>query len=328
VRARPSLGRAILYLLMLAIAVIVVLNWTYGRLPTTPHATGRFLKVDGLNIRYLETPGAEPAVLFLHGQPGTAEDFERIAPLLAGRRTIAIDRPGYGFSSGGYHDYKSQLAVISGVLSRLGVHRVVVAGHSYGGTLAIGYAETRPAGLVGLVLLDAAATCSHVSGYERVQARLVKALELPVIAQVADLTFSQLTRKVLAESAEKEAFSPDPVDPRHQHRLLSINLKHGNLEAYAGEALAANGVIRQINSGLSGIATPTVVIQGSKDKLVHPQCGLALAGDIHGARTELVSGGHMTPYTHAPQAAAAIQELAARAAATQRRAAARAPARG
>jgi pimeloyl-ACP methyl ester carboxylesterase len=296
---------------VVAVAGVVIVNWTWGRLPATPSPTGKFMSVDGVHVRYLETPGREPAVLFVHGQPGTAEDFEAIRPLLAGRRTIAIDRPGYGFSSGGYYPYDRQLAVIAGVLSRLGVHREVLMGHSYGGTLAIGYAETHPAGLAGIVLLDAAGACSHVDGFQRAQARLVQGLELPVIAQLADVTFSQVLRKTLAESGDTEAFSPDPVDQRHLHRLLAINLKHGNLEAFAGEALAANGVVSHINDGLRSIRTPTVVIQGSADKLVEPRCGEAIAREIPGARLELVSGGHMTPYTHAAQAAAAADELAA-----------------
>lgn len=66
---------------------------------------------------------------------------------------------------------------------------------------------------------------------------------------------------------------------------------------------------------------PTVVIQGASDELVRPRCGRELAAGIPGARLELLSGGHMTPYTHAVQAAAAINGLAASSQAKKRPAA-------
>jgi len=197
------------------------------------------------------------------------------------------------------------------VLDKLGVRRVIVAGHSYGGTIALGYAESHPARLAGLVLLDAGASCTHVGLFERSQARLVKFVELPVIAQLSTATFSQLLRKASGESGDSEAFDPNPVNSNHRRRLLSINLKHGNLEAYAGEALAANDVIERVNKGLASLRVPVTVIQGDHDKLVEPRCGRALAASIRGARLEMLSGGHMTPYTHPADVASAIDSAAA-----------------
>jgi pimeloyl-ACP methyl ester carboxylesterase len=293
-------------LLPLLLAAVVVLNWTYGRLPVTPHPSGRFAQLQGVRIRYLERPGREPAVLLLHGLPGTADDFNAVTPLLAGERTIAIDRPGFGFSSGGYAPLDGQLRAIRELLARLGISRPIVVGHSYGGSIALAYAESDPGAVRGLVLVDAAAACTRTGLLEHAQARLVQALELPVIAQLADVTFSQLLRTVSAEKAESEAFAPNAVAPAHRARLLSINLKHGNLEAYAGEVLASNGVIEDVNRGLARIGVPTTVIQGDHDELVKPECGRRLAAGIPGAALEMVSGGHMVPYTHPDAVAAAV----------------------
>lgn len=294
---------------MLAL-VVVIGNWTWGRLPATPHAHGRFIQLAGERIRYLEQPGSQPAVLLLHGQPGTAEDWERVQPLLRGRRTIAIDRPGYGFSSGGYVPLGRQLRAIEELRRRLGLGRPIVVGHSYGGTIALAYAERHPHHVAGLVLVDAAATCAHVSFFGDAQARLVQLTELPVIAQLSTATFSQLLRTAAGEAGDDEAFSPGPVDPRHRQRLLAINLKHGNLEAFAGEALASNRVIANINRRLSAIHVPAVVIQGDADKLVPPRCGRELASDIPGATLEMLAGSHMQPYTHPEAIAAAIAKVA------------------
>jgi pimeloyl-ACP methyl ester carboxylesterase len=311
-RTRPSIRRILLWTVLVFAAAIVVLNWTYGRLPATPRPSGSFVGLaGGLKIRYLERPGAEPAVLLIHGLPGTAEDFEDVTPLIRGHRTIAIDRPGFGFSSGGYHSFDRQLQAVQELIARLHLGRPVLVGHSYGGTISLAYAERHPGEVRGLVLVDAAAgDCSrHDNFFVRAQARFVQLLELPVVAQVADVTFSQLVRTVSSEPEESEAFSPAPVDPRHRQRVLAINLKHGNLEAYAGEILAANKEIDTVNHGLTSLHVPTVVIQGEHDKLVKPPCGRTIAGSVPGARLQMVPGGHMAPYTHPEAVAAAVASL-------------------
>jgi pimeloyl-ACP methyl ester carboxylesterase len=290
--------------------VVVVLNWTYGRLPTTPRPTGSFVTLaGGLRLHYLERPGTSPAVVLIHGLPGTAEDWNLVTRLLPGRRTIAIDRPGFGFSSGGYFPFARQLQAVQELIGRLRLERPILVGHSYGGAISLGFAERHPGEVRGLVLVDAAATCTRNTAFERDEARMVKAIELPVVSQIADVTFSQLLRKVSAETGDREAFDPAPVDAAHIHRVLAINMKRGNLEAWAGETLAANRSIEGIDKRLRQIQTPAVVIQGAQDKLVHPQCGRRLAATLPHARLEMIEGGHMGLYTHPNVVATAVEEL-------------------
>lgn len=307
---RGLIVRIVLALLL----VVVVLNWTYGRLPATPRPAGRFLTLGGgVRVRYLERPGSGPAVLLIHGLPGTAEDFERVTPLLAlaGERTVAIDRPGFGFSTGGYFPFARQLQAVQEVIQRLHLGRPILVGHSYGGSISLAFAEDHPSEVRGLVLVDAAATCSRNTALERDQARAVQVIEAPVVTQIADVTFSQLLRKVSAEQGDSEAFDPVPVDPAHRHRILAINMKHGNLEAWAGETLHANGTIEALDRRLGEIRTPAVVIQGSSDKLVKPTCGRRLAAALPHARLEMVAGGHMAPYTHPKTISEAVRALGA-----------------
>ncbi|HEX4837511.1 MAG TPA: alpha/beta hydrolase, partial [Solirubrobacteraceae bacterium] len=160
-RARPSIRKVLLWGVLALAAVVVVLNWTWGRLPATPRATGEFVQLTGVKVRYLERPGPEPAVLLIHGLPGTADDFEAVTPLVTGHRTIAIDRPGFGFSTGGYFPFDRQLQAVQEVIEKLHLGHPILVGHSYGGAVALAYAERHPGAVRGLVLVDAAATCMH-----------------------------------------------------------------------------------------------------------------------------------------------------------------------
>ncbi len=302
--------RKLLRLIAVAIFLAVVaLNWTYGRLPAEPRPTGSFIQVGKLRIRYLERPGTGTPVVLIHGLPGTAEDFEDVVPMLAGHRTIAIDRPGFGYSSGGYVPFDKQIQTIDELLHRLHIPRVILVGHSYGGTISLGFAERHPSEVAGLVLVDAAAAGQRLDTFAQVQAHLAQALQLPVIRQIANATFGQLLLTVSVDRAEAEAFHPQPVAPAHHRRVLAINMTHGNLEALSGEQLAANGVIKRVDAGLGTITAPAVVIQGDHDELVKPIHGRRLAATLPHARLVMVSGGHMAPYTHPDAIAAAVRSL-------------------
>jgi pimeloyl-ACP methyl ester carboxylesterase len=330
VQARPRRWpRRLLGALLMLILVVTVLNWTWGRLPSEPKPTGHFVQVGALRIHYLETDphGHGLPVLLIHGLPGTAYDFDAVTPLLSGHRTIALDRPGYGYSTGGYLPFAGQLRAIHGLLARLGISKAIIVGHSYGGTIALGYAERFPSQVAGLVLVDAAAAGDHPNGMDRAQAHLVQVLQAPVVKQVSDVIFSQLVRKLSAEAGDSEAFSPAPVSQGHLHRLLAINMTPGNLAAYASEMLAAKGVIEGIDRRLSDVKVHAVVIQGSSDKLVHPVYGQRLAATLPNARLEMLSGGHMQPYQHPQAIAEAVEAIAGELRSAEGRSRRRAPKR-
>lgn len=306
--------RILLYVLAALALVVVVLNWTLGRLPSEPKPHGSFVTVEGVRIHYLERAGSGTPIVLLHGLPGTAEDWNEVTPLLAGRRTIAIDRPGFGWSGDGYMKFDRQLEVLDALLTRLGASRPVLVGHSYGGTIALGFAERYPNRVSGLVLVDAAAAGTHTDSFERAQAHVVKFLQLPVVHEVANATFGQLLSTTAVNVIDSAAFDPQSVNGAHKHRALAINMTSGNLKAYAGEELEANDVFARIDPRLGSIHVPAIVIQGRKDQLVAPEHGRSLARDLPGARLEMIPGGHMAPYTHPYAVASAVRAVAAQAA--------------
>jgi pimeloyl-ACP methyl ester carboxylesterase len=303
--------RLLLYVIVALALVVVVLNWTYGRLPGEPKPQGSFITVDGLRIHYFERAGAGTPVVLLHGLPGTAEDWNEVTPLLRGHRTIAIDRPGFGYSSGGYVKFGRQVEIVDDVLHRLRVSRPILIGHSYGGTMALGFAERYPSELRALVLVDAAAGGTRVGSFEQAQAHAVKFLQLPVIHQISDVTFGQLLDTVSVDMTDGKAFHPQPVVTAHRHRVLAINMQSGNLKAYSGEELEANGVFDQIDPRLGSIRIPAIVIQGEQDKLVKPKYGRKIAATLPDSHLEMVHGGHMAPYTHPYAIAAAVSAVEA-----------------
>ena len=112
-----------------------------------------------LNVRDHE--GGEPAVVALHGLASNARWWDLVAERLAPRfRVIAVDLRGHGLSDKpdtGY-DFATVVADVRDVLSALHPSPLVVAGHSWGASVALGFGATFPDLSLGVVCVDGGAT--------------------------------------------------------------------------------------------------------------------------------------------------------------------------
>lgn len=101
-------------------------------------------------LRYLDLPGEEPTIVWLHGVvcSSTAELLPvAVQPALRRRRSLLVDFLGYGYSDRpetfGY-TIQGHAETVSDVLEGLGIKSCHLVGHSLGGTVAIHVAEARP----------------------------------------------------------------------------------------------------------------------------------------------------------------------------------------
>ena len=133
------------------------------------------IPVADTKLHAVDTPGGEPALLFLSGGFGTVRNWNRIIQRLAGRyRTVRFDARARGKSSTSA-DYSVQGAVddLGRVIDATGVERPIVAGWSHGATVGVRYAAQHPEQLGGLVLIDGAYPVAMLdeAGKEKVRAQ-------------------------------------------------------------------------------------------------------------------------------------------------------------
>ncbi|HET6875527.1 MAG TPA: alpha/beta hydrolase, partial [Acidimicrobiales bacterium] len=138
-------------------------------------------------------PGTEPmeatirgeggaAVLLLHGQPGTAGDWQRVAGLLEDRYTVVVpDRPGYGATGGRATGFAGNARATADLLDRLGIERTVMVGHSWAGGVALAAARDYPDRVAGLVLVSSVGPGEHLGWDDRL-------LAAPVIGETLAAT--------------------------------------------------------------------------------------------------------------------------------------------
>jgi pimeloyl-ACP methyl ester carboxylesterase/membrane protein DedA with SNARE-associated domain len=103
-------------------------------------------------------PRDAPAVLLLHGSPGSRHDFDALTPELAvDYRTLAVDLPGFGLSSRDVDDYsiRAHAEYALELLDELGIERAHMVGFSMGGGVALEIYDQAPQRVSSLTLLSA-----------------------------------------------------------------------------------------------------------------------------------------------------------------------------
>ncbi len=110
-----------------------------------------------------EEPGKLPLIC-LHGGPGATHDYFEPLEAVAGtgRRVVLYDQLGWGNSD---HPSNPSLWTVglfveelSAIRRALGLERVHILGHSWGGMLALEYGLTQPKGLASLILANTTAS--------------------------------------------------------------------------------------------------------------------------------------------------------------------------
>lgn len=276
---------------------------------------GRFVDAGGgVRLHYLER-GVGPPVVLLHGNVVTAEDWvlSGVVDGIAGRgrRAIAFDRPGYGYSDrprgASPCTAADQADLLLDALARLGVERPVVVGHSWGASVAMAMALAEPAAVRGLVL---------ISGYYvptlRADTLMAAPAAVPVLGGLLRHTVSPLVGAALMPKFIEAMFAPLPVPERFEAgfpRDLALRPSQLRAETQDGALLAYEAA--SLQARLGELRTPTVVIAGAEDRVVDPDLhsGL-LAGRVPHAELRLVPGaGHMVHHAAPELVAEAVEAV-------------------
>lgn len=284
-----------LYALLGLLGLVVLANLISGRLPKAPPAGGGMLAIEGGELHYLEMVGEGTPIVFIHGMPGTCREFDRLRAMFPDRHTIAVDRPGYAWSTGEPLEFAKQIDEVKSALERLGVERAVFVGHSFGGLFALGAAIRHPQ-LVASMLLIAPAAGGTRMGEQRIkQARLVRRLQKPGIRQVCDLLFLRLVRREATRRGALIAYGDDHDLTAQRDIAESVLSRHNSIAALMNDRLIFNDAERLVTKGLRRVAAPAIVVHGSEDQTVPPQRGRRVAEAL-GCEFALIEGGdHQLP---------------------------------
>jgi pimeloyl-ACP methyl ester carboxylesterase len=129
---------------------------------TTASAVERAsLLVGGTRTRLLQAGPSEAsdAVVFVHGNPGSADDWAGLAAAAAaaGKRAVAFDLPDFGETvapDGFEHNVPGYAEFVDQALAELAVERAHLVLHDFGGPIGLAWAAANPDALASVTLID------------------------------------------------------------------------------------------------------------------------------------------------------------------------------
>jgi 4,5:9,10-diseco-3-hydroxy-5,9,17-trioxoandrosta-1(10),2-diene-4-oate hydrolase len=247
--------------------------------------------------------GEGEPVLLLHGQPGSGSDWLPLIRELRRRRVplLVPDRPGYGRTGGPAGGFFENADALVEMLDRLGVERVVVVGHSWGGGVAVALAARYPERVSRLVLVAPV-------GHRRAVGILDRLLALPGVGEVASRAGFAALRASLGVRPLRAALAHNMggVEPAQLERSARRLFGPSAARSFADEQRSLVTETPALEAVLGSISAPTTVVVGADDRLVPPAAAEAVARMIAGAElVEVPAAGHLLPLT-APLALAQI----------------------
>lgn len=275
---------------------------------------GRFVKVDGVRLHYIER-GSGPVLVLLHGNGVMADDFDQSGLLDKAAehyRVIAFDRPGYGYSERPRSKVwtpQAQARLLHHALQEIGVDSAIVLGHSWGTMVALSMALDAPGFVRGLVLL---------SGYYypslRADVPLAAGPAIPLLGDLMRYTVSPLAARMLWRPMMKRVFSPQAVDPRFERMSPWMMLRPGQVRASAAEAALMVPSALALARHYAELEVPAVIVAGTQDRMVdfahHAE---RLDEALPNSELHLEPGvGHMTHYVNPDKVLAAVESVAGR----------------
>jgi pimeloyl-ACP methyl ester carboxylesterase len=251
------------------------------------------MAIDTETIDMPATPGTHELVL-LHGQPGSPADWVPVARRLPARfRAVAADRPGYGSSRLPAGGFAANARALLDDLDSRGVKRAVLAGHSYGGGVALSAASLAPERVEAVVLL-ASVGPGCVNRWDTL-------LAAPGAGQLCALVAWRLTpwiaraRLALIKRRRGRPLRPD------EHVNWQVwgrtgRQYHPLWRTFLTEQRALLHELGELESAIASVQAPVLLLADPDDTTVPAETARRLAQILPDARLQLVQGtGHHLP---------------------------------
>ena len=277
-------------------------------MPAGPFSPAHELAIsrDGTPIGYFELlapqgalpapsePGrARPPLLLVHGAAADHTTWRAAGPRLARRRQVfAMDRRGRGASgdaTGNAYDiereYEDVAAVAEAVARRTGAPAIDVAGHSYGGRVALG-ASLETEAIRRIVVYEGAPVPPGASYRPE---GLVEDVRASLAAGDNERALATFLQGIVGLSDEAlEAYRNEPVWPA---RVAAAPTILREIEAEAGRAASIDALGRA--------SEPVLLLLGSESRSPFRIGTDALAERRAAARGHVIKGAaHAAPHTH------------------------------
>lgn len=257
------------------------------------------LSVAGTQTRLVQAgpPEASEAVVFVHGNPGSADDWAALAAAAgeAGIRAVAFDLPDFGETAapdGFEHTVFGYVTFLAAVLEELGIERVHLVIHDFGGPIGLVWAAMHPDSLASATLIDT----GILPGYR--WHRLARIWRTPVLGELLQATATRRAFRWLTGRNEPRGLPREFLDRMYDH--YDRRTRRAVLKLYratddpgaAGKEFAALMAPRDI---------PALVIWGEHDAYLPAEYAARQRDAFPSADVHVLPVSGHWPYADAPE---------------------------
>ena len=308
----PRLAINLLILAALLAALAGVTLWRGAARQAVAEATwpplGQFVMVKGKRVHVL-VRGQGPDLILIHGASGNLRDYTPgLVEALAGQyRVIAFDRPGLGYSDDlpGSQHLAVQAAHLAAAARQLGVKDPIILGQSYGGSVALAWAVTRPDPAPSALVLVSTPSLPWPGRldpwYQLTGSAFGRAVAVPLAAA--------FTPESYVQSSLVAIFAPEAVPPEYGVNIgVGLTLRRASLAANARQVNALRDEVVAQQADYPGLTIPIELLHGDADTVVPLTIhALPLSKIIATAHLEVIAGGgHMPHQVHPGLVVAAV----------------------
>ena len=252
-------------------------------------------------LRQAGNPGADEAVVFVHGNPGSSEDWRDLVPAVgAFARAVAYDLPGFGHADKPA-DFPYTLEGFAGhlaeLLEALGVRRAHLVLHDWGGPIGLAWAARHPEAFRSVVLINTGILPGYRWHY------LAKIWRTPVVGELFNLTTTRPGFRLLLKHGNPHGLPRgfvermfDDYDRGTRHAVLRL-YRSANDPAGASELLV---------QALRPLDRPALVVWGRHDPYLPVSLAERQREAFPRARVEVLDGSGHWPFADAPERVAGL----------------------
>jgi pimeloyl-ACP methyl ester carboxylesterase len=267
--------------------------------------------IDG-PVHYVDFGGSGPPLLMVHGLGGAAINWMAVGPPLATtHRALALDLAGFGETPlyGRSATVGANASLVHDFVEKVVGEPVLLMGNSMGGHIAVLEAAAHPEAVDSLVLVDPAIPGIHVRRPEPLMLGALAALSIPGLAQrVLDRRIrafgpEKLVERTLALVCADPSRVPPEVVAAHVRLTRErdhLGPQNGRAFVQASRSIGLRMASPRFWSLVAAVKAPTLVVHGSRDRLIPLEAARELARRRPDWQLEVLDGVGHVPMLETP----------------------------
>jgi pimeloyl-ACP methyl ester carboxylesterase len=238
---------------------------------------------------------ASEAVVFIHGNPGSASDWTALVEEVgSARRAIAFDLPDFGQTAAGpdfSHTVQGYADFIDEALKTLGIDSAILVLHDFGGPIGLTWAAANTLNVAGVVLIDTGILADYKWH------RMARISQTPGLGRLANASITRPVFRRRIARAEPRGLPGEFLDEMYAN--FDRRTRAAVIDLYR-DAKKIGKDSKQLIAPLSEQDVPALVIWGAGDSYVPPTMADRQKDPFPSAEIHILPGSGHWPFIDDP----------------------------